>query len=153
MRTTTQIPACIERQVLGSLVGAVGSLFLLGVGICCGIETAMIFPLGLLGILLLGHAHQRYRMAIDGSYTVVQGRCTDIRIVRLSRRAKEMVIQGADGVIVVRLNRRLPTGIAVGTAVRLYLSEHTAIYQQDGAHYITEYLALEVDNRGADQTS
>lgn len=113
----------------------------------------MIFPLGLLGILLLGHAHQRYRMAIDGSYTLVQGRCTAIQAVRLSRRAKKVVIQGDEGVLVVRLNRRLPTGIAVGTAVRLYLSEHTAIYQQDGAYYITAYLALEVDNREADQTS
>lgn len=136
-----QLPEALRMQLLMRLgSGATSLLLFIAVWVLSG-EFAFALPCLILSVFLLINSWSLFRNIIIGDYLSVSGLCEEVERTVLRRRIKSITVRLGDKLVVIPIKRRVKK-LLIGTAVTLYISEKTPVYEKDGLCHIYEYLAV-----------
>jgi len=136
-----QLPEALRMQLLMRLgSGATSLLLFIAVWVLSG-EFAFALPCLILSVFLLINSWSLFRNIIIGDYLCVSGLCEEVERTVLRRRIKSITVRLGDKLVVIPIKRRVKK-LLIGTAVTLYISEKTPVYEKDGLCHIYEYLAV-----------
>jgi hypothetical protein len=139
-----QIPEPLQKQIIFRLAWGLGVLLLT---IILFIYTRDLFSmLSCIAIVIFCSVStfQLFRRAVLGEYVVITGECTSIMFTTIRKRTKSITIRTNDNKILNVMIKQRVKKFSVGSNVKLYVAANVPLYENEGAHLLYSYLAIDM---------
>ena len=137
-----QIPAPLQKQILSRLAGSgLGIVVLILILTYRGSWQLMLPGLAIFVAFTMS-AWLLFCNCVQGTYTVIQGQCTEIERTGIRKKIKAVYIQSDDRCIRIVTQFQKIRKLAVGDKLTVYLAENSPVYEHDGCLVIFHVIAI-----------
>lgn len=137
-----KLPAVLQKQILIRLCLGISAFFAFFAVLICSRNIGFSLPCLIISIILLINGILLLNTCINGNYIRIDGICQSIVKSRLHRKIKEVRLSANDKMIPVPVYKPI-RNLKEGTAITLYLSSNTAVYNRADGYVIYNYYAME----------
>jgi hypothetical protein len=137
-----KLPAVLQKQVLVRLCLGILAFLAFFIILICSRSIEFSVPCLIVSIILLINGTLLLKDCVNGNYIRIDGICSGIVKSRLHRKIKEVCISANDKMISVPVYKPI-RNLKEGTAITLYLSPNTAVYNRADGYVIYNYYAME----------
>jgi hypothetical protein len=137
-----QLPEPLQKQTLTRLALGVLFLILFAVTLASSGDIYLWLPSVGAALFFTITAIMLHMQAAQGSYVIIDGECADVILTSFRRHSKYLILNTDSCKLRVYVHNRRRY-LPVGASVRIFVSNKTPIYEQNGAKVLYTYLALE----------
>lgn len=137
-----KLPAVLKKQILIRLCPGLSAFFAFFVILICSRSIEFSVPCLIVSTILLINGTLLLKDCVNGNYIRIDGICSGIVKSRLHRKIKEVCISANNKMISVPVYNPI-RNLKEGTAITLYLSPNTAVYNRADGYVIYNYYAME----------
>ena len=137
-----QMPEPLQKQVFIRIGLGALSAVLFAAALIYTRDIFLTLPFAGIAVFFAAAAFALFRRVVLGEYVAVSGKCAEIGLTALKRRAKYIIMDTDVCKLKVILRSRMRK-IPAGTEVKLYIAKNTPVYEQNGSQALYSYLAIE----------
>ena len=138
-----QIPEPLQRQILYRLGRGAAALLLTIALLYYTMELYSVLFCAFVIVFYAVSSFMLFRRAVIGNYVVINGICTAVTLTLLKKRAKLISLRTEDGQVVKVVIKNRLKKVKPGMNVTMYIASEVPVHENEGAHLIYSYLALE----------
>ena len=144
MKVFKQLPEPLQRQILYKLGYGLTLLFVTIVLFFYTMELFSVLACVIIMVFCVISAFALFRRAVVGDYVAIRGECLGVTLTAVRKRTKTVILRTDDNrTLKIMIKHRLKK-INAGSAITVYAASNVPIYENNGAHLLYSYLALDI---------